>query len=42
MIMGYCHKALRVLEPVHYAAFYLNPGTGYFPELSDVIPYEEQ
>ena len=42
MIMGYCHKALRVLEPVHYAAFMLNPGTGYIPDLSNIIPYGEE
>ena len=40
--MGYCHKALRVLEPLHYAAFLLNPGTGYIPDLSDVIPSQEE
>ena len=39
LVLGICHKLLRILEPVHYAAVYLNPGVGRIPDFNQFIPY---
>ena len=39
LVLGICHKVLRVLEPVHYAAVILNPGIGRNPDFNKFIPY---
>ena len=39
LVLGICHKLLRVLEPIHYAAALLNPGMGHIPDFNKFIPY---
>ena len=42
LVLGLCHKLLRVLEPIHYAAIYLNPGVGHILDFNKVIPYRSE
>ena len=42
LVLGICHKLLRVLEPIHYAAAFLNPGIGHVPDFNNFIPYGEE
>ena len=42
LVLGTCHKVLRILEPIHYAAVYLNPGMGHIPDFNKFIPHGEE
>ena len=39
LVLGICHRVLRVLKPIHYAAVFFNPGMGHIPEINKFIPY---
>ena len=39
LVLGICHKVLRVLKPIHYASVLLNPGMGHIPDFNNFIPY---
>ena len=38
LLLGLCHKCLRVLEIPHFAGCLLNPGVGWIPDLNDYLP----
>ena len=42
LILGLCHKCLRVLQIPHFLAAYLNPGFGRIPDLNAYIPNDSR
>ena len=42
LILGICHKCLRVLAAPHFAAAFLNAGFGRIPDLNEFIPRDKQ
>ena len=42
LVLGVCHKCLRVLGVPHFAAALLNPGFGKIPDITSYIPYAQQ
>ena len=42
LILGLCHKFLRVLDISHFAGILLNPGVGWIPDLNDYLPWGQE
>ena len=42
LLLGVCHKCLRVLAPIHFAAAFLNPGFGRIPDINKYLPWDKQ
>lgn len=39
LLLGLCHKVLRVLDIPHFCACLFNPGVGYIPDINEYLPW---
>ena len=42
LVLGVCHKCLRVFDVPHFAAFLFDPSLAYIPDLDKFIPYDKE